>query len=194
MTGNAQKTHFARSINEQATQKALSAIQTLGKSLPCHVIAVSGSIVTVRFDIRSSFTLPDVTCPMNGPEYLRFPIQAGDENGTKGVAMSADYYIGGVSGLGGGIADLTLRANLSALIFFPIANSNWTATDNPNASVLYGPDGAIIRTIDMSNVLTVDKTNVRTNAVFQAGNGASGTFTASGHSLTIGHGIVTGIT
>lgn len=189
MSDNSQKTPFARSMNQFAEQKAISAIQTLGKSLPCHVVAVSGSIVTVKFDLQTGFTLPDVTCPMFGPEYIRYPTQVGD----KGVAMSADAYIGGVSGLGGGVASLALRANLSALIFLPIANKDWSPTDNANAIVLYGPDGAVIRTVDMSNVLTVDRDNVRTNAVFQAGNGASGTFTATGKTITVQHGIITSI-
>ncbi len=177
-------------MNRLAEQKVLDTLQITGKALPCHVIAVSGSIVTIRFDINSKFTLPDVTCPMFGPEYLRYPTQVGD----KGVALSADYYIGGISGLGGGVADLTIRGNLSALIWFPIANKDWSATDNANAVVLYGPDGAIIRTLDKSNILTVDKDNVRTNAIFRAGNGASGSLTASGHTATFQHGICTNIT
>lgn len=181
---NAQKTPFARSINRFTEKKVLDAIQTLGKSLPCHVVAVSGSIVTVRFDVNSTFTLPDVTCPEFGPEYVRFPTQVGD----MGVVMSADYYIGGVSGLGGGVADLTIRANLSTLIWFPIANKSWSQTDNPNAMVIYGPDGTIIRTVDKSNILTVDKTSVRTNAKLEAGNGATGTF----DHVNVVHGIVTG--
>lgn len=162
MSNNAQKTHYVQSINRFAEKKALDAIEVLGKSLPCHVVAVSGSIVTVKFDVNSVFTLPDVTCPMMGPEYIRYPTQVGD----LGIVVSADYYIGGVSGLGGGVANLSLRANLSALVFIPIANTgkdttkNWPPTDDPNALVLYGPDGVIIRTIDKKSVITVGETSV----------------------------------
>lgn len=156
MSGNTQKTHYARTINKFAEQKVLDAIQTLGKSLPCHVVAVSGSIVTVRFDINSSFTLPDVTCPMFGPEYIRYPTQVGD----KGVVMSADYYIGGISGLGGGVADLTPVANLAALIFFPIANTNWSPTEDPDKIVLYGPNGGVLRTANKLNSITVSNTGI----------------------------------
>lgn len=184
MTNNAQKTPYARAINQFAEQKVLDAIQTLGKALPCHVVAIAGSIVTVQFDITNTpFTLPNVTCPMFGPEYIRYPTQVGD----LGVVISADCYIGGVSGLGGGVADLSLQSNLSTLIFFPIANANWSTTDNADALVLYGPDGVIIRPTDKSNILTVDTTNVRTSGVLQAGNGATGTFTH----VTVSHGIVT---
>lgn len=153
MSDNAQKTHFASVFNRAAEKKVADAIQVLGKSLPCHVVAVSGSIVTVRFDIKSSFTLPDVTCPEFGPEYIRYPTQVGD----RGVVIPVDYYIGGVSGLGGGVANMSLRANLSTLIFYPIANVDWSATENPNALVLYGPDGAVLRTADRSSRIVVDK-------------------------------------
>lgn len=191
MSGNAQKTHYSRTINRFAEQKVLDAIQITGKSIPCRVVSVSGSIVTVAFLLSGPFTLPNVTCPMFGPEYIRYPTQVDD----LGVVMSADYYIGCVSGLGGGTtADLAQRANLSTLIFFPIANSGWSATDNPNAVVIYGPDGVIMRPTDNSNKLTVDKTNVRTSGVLQAGNGATGSVTISGHTITASHGIVTVIT
>ncbi len=183
MTGNAQKTHFARAINKFAEDKVLDALQLTGKALPCHVTAVSGSIVTVRFDITGSFTLPDVTCPMFGPEYIRYPVQVND----KGVVLSADYYIGGISGLGGGVADLTVRSNLSTLIWFPISSNAWSETDDPNSVVIYGPEGAIIRPTDASfevlvtktgitiknqagtHELIVDATNVRTVGDFQGG-------------------------
>lgn len=163
MSNNAQKVHYARTINRFAEQKVLDALQVLGKSLPCHVIVVSGSIVTVRFDITpGTFTLPDVTCPMFGPEYIRYPTQIND----LGVVMSADYYIGGVSGLGGSTANLSLRSNLSTLIWFPIANTgsdtnkNWPPTDDPNALVLYGPNGGILRTVDKSSVVTVNSSGI----------------------------------
>lgn len=141
MSGNALKTPFIRSLNRAAQKRALDAIQTLGKALPASVIAVSGSIVTVKFELSGPYTLPQVTCPMFGPEYIRYPTQVGD----KGVVFPADAYLGGITGLGGGIADLTIPANLSALVFFPVANKGWSASDDPNAVVIYGPDGAIVR-------------------------------------------------
>src|ERR1700743_7474 len=123
MTDNAQKTPFQRSMNRFAEQKALSAIQITGKSLPASVVAVDGSIVTVKFEIQantsnSPFTLPNVTCPLAGPECIRYPTQSG----AKGMVVSADAYLGGMSGLGGGVASLGLQANLSALVFFPFGN------------------------------------------------------------------------
>lgn len=152
MADNAQKTPLARTLNIFAQKKVLDQIQVLGKALPASVTAVSGSIVTVKFEVTGSYTLPSVTVPMFGPEYIRYPIQVG----AKGVVFPADAGLGGISGLGGGIADLSLPANLSALVFFPVASKEWSASESPNSLVLYGPDGVIIR--DANNVCSITLT------------------------------------
>jgi hypothetical protein len=128
----------------------------LGKNLPASVISVSGSIVTVKFELKSSFTLPNVTCPLFGPEYIRYPIQAG----CKGLVISADAFLGAMSGLGSGDADLTMLANLSAVLFIPCGNKGWSATDDPNALLLYGPNGVVIRTLDSTVKIVVSPTGV----------------------------------
>lgn len=144
MSGNEQKTPLALTLNRFATQKAFDAIQLLGKALPASVTAVvSSGVVTVKFELKTKFTLPSVTVPLAGSEYVRLPVQVG----MKGFVVPAAAYLGGVSGLGGGTADLSLRANLSTLVFFPIGNSDWTPSEDPNALVLYGPDGVIIRNL-----------------------------------------------
>lgn len=141
MADNAQKIFLGRSLNQLAQNQAMEQIQKLGRSLPCSVTAVAGSIVTVKFEVNSIFTLPPVTCPMMGAEYIRYPIQVG----CLGYVVPSDAYLGGVSGLGGGVADLSLPANLSALVFCPISNKYWSETDDPNATVIYGPNGVILR-------------------------------------------------
>lgn len=157
MSGNAQKTPLSRSLNLVAESMASQAIQLLGKALPCSVLAVSGSIVTVGFELTNiPFTLPSVTVPMFGPEYIRYPTQVGD----LGAVFPIDTYLGGISGLGGGVADLSMRANLSSLVFFPVGNKNWSAPTDPNKIELYGPDGAILRTKDNTSALTVSETGM----------------------------------
>lgn len=204
MTGNAQKTHYARTINKFAEQKVLDAIQITGKSLPCRVEFVSGSIVTVSFLLNSSFTLPRVTCPMFGPEYIRYPTQVGD----LGVVLSSDYYIGCVSGLGGGqTADLVQRANLSTLIFLPIANTgasttqNWPAnpSGDPNALTLYGKDRLAWLALHGTGAITglgqesLDG-SIATTGNLSAGTGATGTFQSSdGQTIVVIDGIVINI-
>lgn len=151
MANNAQKTHLARELNQFAAKKALDAIQKLGKALPASIVAVSGSIVTVKFELNSPFTLPQVTMPILGSQWARVPTQVGD----KGVVQPADAYLGGMSGLGGGIADLTLPGNLSALVWMPVGNTDWDTVD-PNQYVIYGPNGAVIRDSNSNTTVTVD--------------------------------------
>lgn len=151
MANNAQKTYIGDSINRFSQKKVLDAIQLTGKALPCSVVSKSGSIVTVKFEINSGYTLPQITVPLFGPIYIRYPIQPGD----KGVVIPCDSRLNGVSGIGGGVADLSQPANLTALIFLPIANTAWSSVD-PNALVLSAPNGAVIKddTNSSSIVLT----------------------------------------
>jgi hypothetical protein len=61
-----------------------------------------------------------------------------------------------MSGLGGGIADLTPRPNLSNLAFVPLGNTAWSPTEDPNSVVVYGPNGVITR--DTGKISTVTLT------------------------------------
>ena len=140
MADNFHKVPFGQSINRIATTRARDAIQLLGKALPASVVSRVGMIVKVKFEVNSVFTLPNVVCPLAGSEYFRAPLQPG----CQGVVFPADAYLGGMSGLGGGVADLTLHANLSTLVFFPIGNTGFQAAD-PNVATLYGPNGVTLQ-------------------------------------------------
>lgn len=110
--------------------------------------------MTVKFELANvPFTLPEITVPVVGSEYVRLPIQFG----MKGFVIAANAYLGGVSGLGGGAADLTGRPNLANLAFVPIGNRDWSATLNPNALDLYGPEGVILRAADEENGATIKR-------------------------------------
>jgi hypothetical protein len=148
---SAQKTPVARSLELFANRKVRSALATLGQSLPATVVSITGGIVTVKFALTSPYTLPNVTVPIIGSEYVRLPIQAG----CPGFVLSADAYLGGMSGLGGGTADLSPRGNLSMLVWTPIGNKAWQAVIDANAIELYGPDGGIIRTADKTSIVRV---------------------------------------
>jgi hypothetical protein len=141
MADNVQKRHYAQSINIFAQRKVLDALQQLGKALPASVTAVSGSIVTVKFEVQGTFTLPKVTVPAVTWQYIRVPIQVGE----KGIVIPADATIAGIDGLGGGTAGFGPVGNLSALVFLPVASKAWTASEDANALVLYGPDGVVLR-------------------------------------------------
>lgn len=178
MADNAQKTPIGLSLNNFARAKAQTAIQKLGKSLPATVVKAMGSIVQVNFEVQSGFTLPNVTIPLIGCEYARPPIQFG----CKGFVIAADAYLGGMSGLGGGIADLRTQFNLTALVFAPIGNTGWTTVD-PNAYTIYGPNGVVLRTQDGTISLTLTPAGITIvgNVTIQ------GTLTATGN-ITAGQG------
>lgn len=150
-----QKIPFVRSLPQFAQRKVLEEIAKRGQSLPGHVVAVAGPIVTVNLDV-AGLTLPQVTMPLFGPEYIRYPVQVGD----KGVCFPCSVYIGGVSGLGAEVAaPSTLQGNLSTLVWFPIGNKNWSAVDDPDKVVIYGPNGVELRDTAGAAILKVDATN-----------------------------------
>jgi hypothetical protein len=156
------RTPLAPALTQFAEKIINDAFQLTGKGLPCSVAAVSGSIVTVKFEVNSQFTLPEVTVPLFGPEYIRYPIQVGD----KGAVIPFDAYLGGVSGLGGGVADLTQRANLSTLVCLPVGNKIWTSVD-PNAVTLYGPNGVVLRDTSSNSIVTLTPTSITVVALNQ---------------------------
>ncbi|WP_395264906.1 hypothetical protein V1605_18305 [Enterobacter soli] len=135
------KLNFGRNMNRFTEQKFDEAFQAAGKVLPASIVAQEGKMVTVSFDLHDTpYVFPQVTIPLFGPQYIRYPMQPGD----KGIVIPADTYLGGVSGQGGGIADLTPPANLSALVFLPISNTEWDSVDG-NVVTIYGPEGVTIR-------------------------------------------------
>jgi hypothetical protein len=152
------KKPLGKSINSVAIQQAQNAINRTGRNLPCRVVkVVSSGIVTVSFEVNSApFTLPQVTIPVGSLEYIRYPIQVGD----LGWAVSASVRLNNASGQGGGVPTLDPPGNLSALVFLGLGSANWSATDNANALVLYGPDGVILRTSSSSHKITIDNSGV----------------------------------
>lgn len=142
MAENYAKLWVQKSANQLAINRAQQAIQNTGQRLPCRVVAVNGSIVTVAFEVQDSpQALPNITIPKTESPWVREPTQVGD----KGFTQTADAYLGGVSGLGGGVANMVRRGNLSALVFVPLSNAESGPID-PNAAQVQGPNGVINRT------------------------------------------------
>lgn len=152
---SAQKTPLTRTLSAFAQQKALDEIGKLGLAIPGTVKAVSGAIITVNFEV-SGLTLPQVTMPLAGPEYIRLPIKVGD----KGLAVPASVYLGGISGLGGGTADDTLRGNLSTLFWLPIGSANWSSVADATKVTIYGPGGALIQDTTGAGFIEVTPTAI----------------------------------
>ena len=127
---NSKRLPLVYSMSNFVDKKISNAEQLQGKFLPCSVVSIqeptAGNavpVVTVKFEITSDFTLPIVSMPVIGSEYVRHPIRVGD----KGIVISADTFIGNITGLGSTAATLTQPTNLAALIFVPVGNVNFSA-------------------------------------------------------------------
>lgn len=151
-----QKTPLGQSLNRFAENKIASAINLMGKSLPCSVLSISGQIVTVKFEVQSGFTLPHVRVPVMTSEYIRLPIQIG----CKGIVRPVDCMINNITGLGSNNApDLINPGNLSSLVFEPVANASWSTVPN-NQTVIYGPNGVILANSNMTVKIDLTSTGV----------------------------------
>jgi hypothetical protein len=135
----AQKVPFARSLDQNAAKKVVDGLQVLGKELPCSIVSVLGWIVTVKIELDTDFTLSQLTVPVFNSAYDYIPFQAGD----KGVLMSIDTYLGGMSGLGGGVASLDVLPNLTAVGFVPVGRNDFTAPVDANKRQIQGPNGVV---------------------------------------------------
>lgn len=147
---NQLKLPIGRSLNQLSEKVVNDAAVKSGQSWPCHAVAVNGAIITVAFDIDSPYTLPAIDIPLAGAEYIRYPIQPGD----KGIAIACDVDIAPQAGLGTGIPNLSSPAPLGALVFLPIGNKNWNPVD-PNAVVIYAPNGVVIEDTAKACSITV---------------------------------------
>jgi hypothetical protein len=158
--GNYLKTPIGSSLARIAQQVVATAIQQLGKALPCSVVSVAGQIVTVKFEVNAAGqTLPSVTIPILTSVYDWIPVQPGDT----GMTVPADAYLGGISGLGGGVASLTPRANLSALGFVPCARAAWSVP-NADQRLVQGPQGAVLRDIGNTAAINIEPSNITAGA------------------------------
>jgi hypothetical protein len=172
------KLSVQKSANQLAINRARQAIENTGRALPCRVVKVSGSIVTVAFEVQNSpQSLPNIAIPKAESPWLRMPTQVGD----KGVTMPSDAYLGGVSGLGGGTATMVRRGNLSSLVFVPVSNSGSGPIDQ-DAAQIQGPNGVISKTTQGTTSQVV--TN-QTGTTITYGD-VSFTVNAAGITITIG--------
>lgn len=150
------KLWFAQSVNQAAINRVSEAVGRLGAALPCSVSAVSGSFVTVKFEVDTSpWVLPEITIPKSEGPWIRSPTQIGDF----GLTVPADAYLSHVSGQGGGTPDLKRPGNLASLVWVPVASKTFSSV-NTNAALVQGPEGAVIQTDDGSSSVTISKTGI----------------------------------
>lgn len=141
MADNAQVTPFARSLQRFTSTVSRAATRILGQSVPATLAEISGPIVKVNFEVTHANLPGMVEMPVLGSRYYRPPYQSGE----KGFALSADYFMGGMSGLGGGTADLSQRGNLATAAWTPVGNKSWPGVDPDTNVVTGGPNGITLR-------------------------------------------------
>lgn len=161
--------------NKLAINRALDAMNGNGLALPCRVVSVSGSIVTVTFLVQNAGALPNVTIPKAESPYFRMPTQVGDT----GIAMSADTILSNISGLGSSVPDFNRNyGNLSRLFFVPISNNSSPPT-NQTQAIAESADGVLLQTSDKSVSLSLSSTGITISV-----GGTTWTFSSSGLTLS----------
>jgi len=190
VTNNYAKLNFQKNSNLAAINRTKEAILTLGKSLPCRVIAVDGALVEVAFEVDSSpWTLPTVIIPKTESEWAKVPTQVGDI----GITIPADTYIGNITGQGAGLPSIQVKpCNLSALVFQPVSNKN-SPSPYPNSYFVQGPEGFVAQTQDgtVQFILNASGVNVVIGGITVFSIGSTGA-TANGNLLV--NGMITGTT
>lgn len=124
MNNTSQRFIFQEALNAIGAGRASAAIQLLGKGLPCSIVSISGYMVTVKIEVLSQYNMPQITVPVASSQYTKEPLQAGD----KGFLIPCDANLDSVSGTGS-VGDLSQPQNLSALVFKPIGNKQFTGYD-----------------------------------------------------------------
>ena len=149
------KLWLSQSLNQTAINRVKEGIGKLGSALPCRVTNVSGSFVTVAFEVNSApFVLPEITIPKAEGQWIRSPTQVGDF----GLTVPADVHLSGISE-GGATVGLQQPGNLSGLVWVPVAATAFS-TVNTNAAYVSGPEGALITTEDGSASIIVGPTGI----------------------------------
>lgn len=143
MADNAQKTPFGRSMQRFVGQVSKLATHITGKSLPATIVETDNGGMTVNYELTGDPKphAPRVPMPVLGSRYVREPFQVGEP----GMTVSADAYMGGMSGRGGGTADLTQRGNLATSAWAAVGNTSWPTVDKDTLVLTGGPSGVLIR-------------------------------------------------
>ena len=173
-----------RPIPETAVRAAEDAARKMDrlrpKSLPATVKAVSGSFVTVTFEVQGQWTIPERTIPIFGAQYIRQPIQPGDS----GVVLAMDATVAGVSGQTEIIAQMVQQGALSSLVFLPISNQKWANVD-PDMLCMWGPDGVSLYDKAKGTVFTLTSSSLTVTS-----SNGSIELSAGGASIKVGSGQV----
>lgn len=182
MAGNYQTTPVGESLSRAMRETTATSEQQSGKSYPVSVVSVSGQFLTVKYEVNpGTFTLQNVTIPVQSSPYDWIPYQVGDV----GVVQPADVHLAGINGTGGATPGLVQSANLTALSFTPIAKKTATVPD-PNQRVVQGPTGVLLRNTGATSTIDLGVASIGVSAeAITLSATTSITFTCGGHNVVI---------
>lgn len=144
MSDYSKKLSFPQNVANIARYATDTVDAMYGWQLPCTVVEVDAKdgFVTVNFEVeRTSLPLPQITIPVMGWQWIRYPIQVGDA----GVTISIDTNTLYIAGVLKGKTGMTPMGNLGpTLMFMPIMQKTMVDSPDKNATIIYGPNGAQI--------------------------------------------------
>jgi hypothetical protein len=209
---NALTTALVQSIPRIVDSRSQDKNQGSPQAIPVTItkILAEGKL-QVQAATQGNFTIPQMVIAINYGEWLRHAHAVGD----KGYVLLGDYYTGGQTNLGGGTASYRGqgRANLTTAVFHPLSNTQFAtnANRNLNATLVSGPQGAVINDKTGNTTITVNGTTITSTVgstceisisgseifiqvptggtLFLGGNGSTGTYalveTVSGPSINV---------
>lgn len=160
MADYSKKLSFGQNIANVARYATDGVNAAYGWQLPCTVEEVDAikGFVTVNFEVvGTTLPLPKVTIPVMGWQWIRFPIQKGDA----GVTVSIDTDTIFISEIASGKAGMTPSGNLGpTLMFLPIMQTSMEDSRDPDAVIIYGPNGVQLLDTDNTANVTVEPNKI----------------------------------
>jgi hypothetical protein len=155
--------------------------QLATQPIPCSVTKIVGELVQVKVEAQGKYTIPTLLVPQAFSEWVRQPTQVGD----KGWVVPANYYLGGMSGNAGGVANYSPRGNLTTMVFMPISQKKFPNNTNRNLNQTFinGKEGTVNQTTDGKFSINVDGKNSK---ITLGADGSTITFTKDKVEITIG--------
>lgn len=161
------KKPFSVGLNAFVQQKNQDAVKISRQALPATVVSVNLPFVTVAIQLRTNFTIPQVTCAVVESKYVRVPIQVGDS----GLILSADSILTGVTGQSNSVS-MQFPSNLESMIFLPLGSKSWNSVDanavyiqdSSGASVIQVKNDKVLLTSQAFDVITLEEVSVSAGA------------------------------
>lgn len=139
MTDLTKKLSFAQNLSSAVQNVVDQTMSMYGNQLPCTVVETDGRFVTVNFEVvNTTLPLPQITIPIAGWQWMRYPVQVGDA----GVTVSIDVNVAFIAHVVNGKTTMVPSGNFGpTLLFLPVMQKDMFTAPDPNALIGYGPNG-----------------------------------------------------